>query len=76
MIFTPSSYYSRCVLYSFTLQDIWDWMLMVGVALLVGIDLTIIITFLAVEESRGNLLCAELVPNRENPEIIDGVRKQ
>ena len=51
-------------------------MLMVGVALLVGIDLTIVITFLAVEGSRGNILCAELVPNRENPEIIEGVRKQ
>ena len=51
-------------------------MLMSGVALLVGIDLTIIITFLAVEGSRGNILCAELVPSRENPETIEGVRKQ
>ena len=50
-------------------------MLMSGVALLVGIDLTII-TFLAVEGSRGNILCAELVPSRENPETIEGVRKQ
>ena len=61
---------------SFTSQGVRDWILMVGVALLVGIDLTIIITFLAVEGSRGNILCAELVPNRENPEIIEGVRKQ
>ena len=54
------------------LQGIQDWMLMVGVALLVGIDLTIITLYLAVEGGRGNLL-AEETSHKENPIKLEGV---
>ena len=47
-------------------------MLMVGVALLVGIDLTIITLYLAVEGGRGNLL-AEETSHKENPIKLEGV---
>lgn len=60
--------------YLYTLQGIRDWMLMVGVAFLVGIDLTIIVIYLAVEGSRGNLL-AEETTNQENPRDTEGVNK-
>ena len=55
--------------YGLKLQAIQDWMLALGVLLLVVIDLIILITYTAVEGARGNL-SAQRVPNRENPQDI------
>ena len=61
------------VLHACTLiQVIKDWMLALGVLLLVVIDLIVLITYTAVEGARGNL-SAKRVPNRENPEDMVGV---
>ena len=54
------------------MQVIKDWMLALGVLLLVVIDLIVLITYTAVEGARGNL-SAKRVPNRENPEDMVGV---
>ena len=54
------------------IQVIKDWMLALGVLLLVVIDLIVLITYTAVEGARGNL-SAQRVTNRENPEDIIGV---
>ena len=47
-------------------------MLIVGVALMVAIDLTILVLYVVVEGARGKLE-AKLVPFRENSEEIQGV---
>ena len=49
-------------------------MLVLGVAALVGIDLTIIIMYMLVEGIRDNLK-VKVVPHRERPVVIEGVRK-
>ena len=54
------------------LQTISNWMLAVGVLLLVVIDLIILITYTAVEGARGNLSALRVL-NRENPEDVSGV---
>ena len=54
------------------IQVIKDWMLALGVLLLVVIDLIVLITYTAVEGARGNL-STQRVTNRENPEDIIGV---
>ncbi len=54
------------------LQNAKDWMLILGVASLVAIDLTIIITYILVEGIRGNL-GARQVTHRERPSTTEGV---
>ena len=55
------------------LQSIKDWILMICVAALVGIDLTILIIYTVVEFFRGDLT-AHQVPNAENSSGTFGVR--
>lgn len=55
------------------MQTISNWMLALGVLVMVRIDLIILITYTAVEGTRGNL-SAQRVPNRENPEDVSGVK--
>ena len=55
------------------LQNIHDWMLVLIVFLLVGIDVIILTVFMAVEGARGRL-GAVTVPDREIPQRISGVK--
>ena len=48
-------------------------MLILGVALLVAVDLTILIIYIVVEEVRGNLVAMQ-VSNREMSSTTEGVR--
>jgi len=54
------------------MQAIKDWMLLVGVALLVTFDLIILITYILVEGVRGNITAKEVI-NAEQPMEVDGV---
>ena len=56
-----------------SLQNIHDWMLVLVVFMLVGIDVIILTVFMAVEGARRRL-DAVTVPDRETPQRIIGVR--
>ena len=58
--------------YTYTMQNIRDRYLMLGVAALVAIDLTILVIYALVEGVRGNLVALE-VPHKERPKNIEGV---
>ncbi len=53
-------------------QGVQDWVLILCVAAMVGVDLTILVIYMLVEGLGGNL-DAQLVPNRENPSKVKGV---
>ncbi len=59
----------------FVLQGIGDWMLLLGVGAMVAIDLLILVIYTIVEGSRGKLV-VQLIPNRENPTIVEGVMQK
>lgn len=54
------------------MQPLQDWMLALGVAVLVIIDIVILTSYNVVEGIRGNLV-ATRVANRENPQDLLGV---
>ena len=54
------------------MQSIKDWMLILGVGLLVAIDLFILIIYTAVVGSEGKLLAIQVV-NSEQPKTEVGV---
>lgn len=55
-----------------SLQIIKDWLLVLGVLILVVFDLIILVVYTITEGFRGNL-SAQNVPNRENYEDVTGV---
>ena len=61
-------------LLSCIIQKLRDWLLIVGVAWLVAIDVTIIATYLIVEGARGKL-GAKLVPLGESLEGVSRVNQ-
>ncbi len=50
-------------------------MLLLGVGAMVAIDLLILVIYTIVEGSRGKLV-VQLIPNRENPTIVEGVMQK
>ena len=54
------------------MQPLQDWLLAIGVGLLVLIDLFILMVYTVVEGLRGNLI-ATRIPNIERPEETSGV---
>ena len=58
--------------HKFCKQVLKDWMLALGVAVLVAIDIIILTTYNLVEGLRGNFVATK-VSNLENPEDLSGV---
>ena len=53
-------------------QGLQDWMLVLAVFFLVGIDVVILLIYTIIEGSRGKLE-AEAIQNPENPSVEQGV---
>ena len=69
-VFAVSSYIAICRIF---MQKIKDWQLALGVLTLVLADLTILLVYTVVEGIQGNLT-VDLIPNKEKPMSVDGVR--